>query len=65
MLYQKKEIIKMQIRVKEDPKEFGKCGCGRSPTGKCIGWHGLTEEVFKDRLEQYQTGKQDLNGDPV
>jgi hypothetical protein len=36
----------MQVRVKEDPKEFGKCGCGRSPTGKCIGWHGLTEEGY-------------------
>jgi hypothetical protein len=36
----------MQIRVKEDAKEFGKCGCGRSPTGKCIGWHGLTEEMY-------------------
>lgn len=52
MLYQKKEIIKMQIRVKENPEEFGKCGCGRSPDGKCIGWHGLTEE-------QYQTAKHD------
>ena len=20
------------------------CGCGRSPTGKCIGWHDLSEE---------------------
>ena len=55
----------MQVRVQENEKDIGKCGCGRSPTGKCIGWHGLTEEVFKDRLEQYQTGKQDLNGDPV
>jgi hypothetical protein len=36
----------MQVRVKENPKEFGKCGCGRSPTGKCIGWHGLTEEGY-------------------
>ena len=35
----------MQIRASED-KEFGKCGCGRSPTGKCIGWHGLTEEMY-------------------
>jgi len=42
----------MQIRVKENAEEFGKCGCGRSPTGKCIGWHGLTEE-------QYQTAKSD------
>ena len=36
----------MQVRATED-KEFGKCGCGRSPTGKCIGWHGLTEEGFR------------------
>lgn len=31
-----------------------KCGCGRSPTGQCIGWHGLTDEEYKQRLEQYQ-----------
>jgi hypothetical protein len=37
----------MQVRVKEDPEEFGKCGCGRSPTGKCIGWHGLSEDMYK------------------
>jgi hypothetical protein len=36
----------MQIRVTEDASEFGKCGCGRSPTGYCIGWHGLTEEMY-------------------
>jgi len=52
----------MQVRVKEDANEIGKCGCGRSPTGKCIGWHGLTEEAFKERLEKYQTGQQDLSG---
>lgn len=23
------------------------CGCGRSPTGKCIGWHKLTEEMYQ------------------
>ena len=36
----------MQIRVKENAEEFGKCGCGRSPTGKCCGWHGLSEEMY-------------------
>ena len=36
----------MQIRVKENPEEFGRCGCGRSPTGKCCGWHGLSEEMY-------------------
>ena len=23
------------------------CGCGRSPTGQCIGWHNLTEEEYQ------------------
>ena len=27
------------------------CGCGRSPTGKCIGWHDLTEEDYLKKLE--------------
>ena len=25
------------------------CGCGRSPTGKCIGWHKLSEEEYQDK----------------
>ena len=28
------------------------CGCGRSPTGKCIGWHALTNEQYKAKLEE-------------
>jgi hypothetical protein len=44
-IFGKKNI--MQVRVKEDHKEFGQCGCGRSPTGKCIGWHGLSEELYE------------------
>jgi len=27
-------------------KENVICGCGRSPTGNCIGWHMLTEEEY-------------------
>lgn len=55
-----KRIEDMQIRVKENTEEFGKCGCGRSPTGKCIGWHGLSEQQFKEKLEEYKLneGKQ-------
>jgi Fe-S cluster assembly ATPase SufC len=48
--HRQKKLLKgldMQVRVKEDPAQFGKCGCGRSPTGKCIGWHGLTQEQFQ------------------
>ena len=43
----------------------GTCGCGRSPTGNCCGWHALTEEEFKQRKELYETGKVDLRGNEV
>ena len=29
------------------------CGCGRSVTGKCMGWHDLPEEKFLERKEAY------------
>ena len=58
----------MQVRVKEDAREFGSCGCGRSPTGKCIGWHGLNEEQLKEaqrqwELDQYKQQAQELWAD--
>jgi hypothetical protein len=31
----------------------GTCGCGRSPTGNCIGWHGLTKAEYESKLEEY------------
>jgi hypothetical protein len=43
----------MQVRVKDDVEDIGRCGCGRSPTGKCIGWHGLSEEMYKHQLMLY------------
>ena len=43
----------------------GTCGCGRSPTGDCCGWHGLTEEQYQQRKELYETGKADLAGREV
>ena len=58
-------IDHMQVRVKEDTDKVGQCGCGRSPTGKCIGWHGLTEEQFVERKELYETGRVDLAGNEV
>lgn len=35
------------------PQVAGQCGCGRSPTGKCIGWHGLTDEGYLEKLNAY------------
>ena len=33
-------------------KEDGTCGCGRSPTGDCIGWHMLTPEEYQAKTEE-------------
>ncbi len=30
------------------------CGCGRSPTGLCIGWHNLSEDDYKAKLAKYE-----------
>ncbi len=37
--------------------EKNNCGCGRSPTGKCIGWHALSEEEYQKKKENYETDK--------
>ena len=46
----------------------GGCGCGRSPTGKCIGWHGLSEDEYQKKkaeweLLEYQKQAQELWND--
>mgnify|MGYP001166865445 CR=1 FL=1 len=33
------------------------CGCGRSPTGLCIGWHSLSEEEYKVKLAKFEERK--------
>lgn len=48
---------KKEKQVQEN-KSFGGCGCGRSPTGKCIGWHALTEEDFQAKLAEYNQQKE-------
>lgn len=55
----------MQVRVDQIKEGGVPCGCGRSPNGKCIGWHGLSEEQYKEALEKYMTNQEDANGDPV
>lgn len=30
------------------------CGCGRSPTGKCIGWHNLTNEDYEKKKTEHE-----------
>tara|TARA_B100000029_G_scaffold455626_1_gene483021 strand:- start:1133 stop:1276 length:144 start_codon:yes stop_codon:yes gene_type:complete len=35
------------------------CGCGRSPTGKCVGWHNLSEEEYQAKLKEYEEQTKD------
>lgn len=42
----------MQVKVQE---KIGTCGCGRSPTGDCIGWHALTNEQYEAELAKYNS----------
>jgi len=51
---------KVQVRVTENSEQFGKCGCGRSPTGYCIGWHGLTVEQYHVKLADYKYKLQEV-----
>ena len=46
----------------------GTCGCGRSPTGDCIGWHSLTESEYQAKqaewdFEQYKAQARNLWND--
>lgn len=43
----------MQVRADQIKEGGVPCGCGRSPTGFCIGWHGLSEEEFQKRLAEH------------
>jgi len=47
----------MQVRVQENVEDIGKCGCGRSPNGKCIGWHGLSEHEYMKKLLEIEAEK--------
>lgn len=55
----------MQVRVESKEEDIGRCGCGRSPTGKCIGWHGLSEDMYQHQkmlwLEEQVKKDQDLD----
>ena len=33
------------------------CSCGRSPTGKCVGWHSLSEEQYQEKKSVYDARK--------
>jgi hypothetical protein len=44
---------KDKMTPKVETMKTGSCGCGRSPTGDCVGWHGLSEEQYRVKLAEY------------
>ena len=47
------EIIVKKSRGKK-MGEASKCGCGRSPTGNCIGWHSLSVSEYQVKRATYE-----------
>ena len=43
------QIFKVTRRV-----NMADCNCGRSPTGKCVGWHGLSEQQYQEKKSTYE-----------
>jgi hypothetical protein len=46
--------IKEEAMNQTEQKKKGTCGCGRSPTGDCIGWHSLTQEAYEKKLAEWK-----------
>jgi|TARA_B100001105_G_scaffold166514_1_gene133962 hypothetical protein len=45
------------IKEESKSKEFG-CPCGRSPIGKCVGWHRLSDPGYVDMFAKWQKASQ-------
>jgi hypothetical protein len=41
------------MQIQTSKTNFGACGCGRSPTGKCCGWHALTEDQYRAKKDEW------------
>ena len=41
-----KKLFGSAVKVPAQPAEPAKCGCGRSPTGLCVGLHKLSDEEW-------------------
>ncbi len=42
---------------------MAECGCGRSPTGQCIGWHNLSEEEYQEKLKELENNMKEQDDD--
>jgi hypothetical protein len=55
LIFRKKETMTPSVAQ----MQAGTCGCGRSPTGNCIGWHNLSESAFAQKLAEYNAKLQE------
>jgi len=62
-IFGKKEN-KMQVRANPEGK-IGTCGCGRSPTGDCIGWHGLNDEQLAEAKAKWASTHVESEGGEI
>ena len=48
-------LVEQIITDQSNPRVANKydCDCGRSPNGKCLGWHKLNEVEYTQRLALY------------
>ena len=58
-VYANQCIYRLDFFHNHTPYSCMECGCGRSPTGKCIGWHKLSEEEYQKKLQEYQDKQND------
>lgn len=45
--------------------ELKTCGCGRSPTGRCMGWHSLEETEYLEKLSEFVQAVFEFQGKKV
>ena len=55
--------MKQSIANKKERQKKETCPCGRSPIGRCIGWHNLTEEQYLEKKAQYEAKQKEKNNE--
>ena len=57
--YYSRRMVRYSYEQSEGEELIMECGCGRSPTGKCIGWHALSEEEYENELNKLQAEEEE------
>ena len=52
-------LISILSAINKESNNMSKCGCGRSPTGMCKGWHGLSKDEYEAKLKEYEQAEKE------